>query len=123
MGAGYRAFALFLYNSCLAAFLSYGVFFSRVTSEYNLPASATALVFGVFAILFSVSSLLLGLFMNRKGPGKAILLGGGLMGAGFVLSSVANSYPLLIITYGVVGGFGAGSMWMPTYYVVFDAFD
>jgi MFS transporter, OFA family, oxalate/formate antiporter len=121
--AWFRGLALFLFNSCLAAFLSYGVFFSRVTSEYNLPASATALVFGVFAILFSISSLLLGLFMNRRGPGKTILLGGGLMGAGFILSSVANSYPLLVVTYGVVGGLGAGSMWMPTSYVVFDSFD
>ena len=123
MGSAYRALTLFLYNSCLAAFLSYGIFFSRVTTEYNLPASATAFVFGVFAILFSVSSLALGLFMNRRGPGNAILLGGSLMGAGFVLSSVANSYPLLVVTYGVVGGFGAGSMWMPTSYVVFDSFE
>lgn len=123
MGPGYRAFTLFLYNSCLAAFLSYGVFFSRVTSEYNLPASATALVFGVFAVLYSISSLLLGLFMNRKGPGKTILLGGGLMGAGFILSSFANSYLLLLVTYGLIGGFGAGSMWLPTSYVVFDSFN
>lgn len=123
MGSGYRAFTLFLYNSCLAAFLSYGIFFSRVTSEYGLPASATALVFGVFAVMFSISSLLLGLFMNRRGPGKTILLGGGFMGAGFVLSSAANSYPLLLVTYGVVGGLGAGSMWMPTSYVVFDSFN
>ena len=119
----FRGVALFLYNSCLAAFLSYGVFFSRVTSEYNLPASATALVFGVFAILFSFSSLLLGLFMNRRGPGKTILLGGALMGSGFVLSSLANSYPLLVVTYGVVGGLGAGAMWLPTSYVVFDTFE
>ena len=119
----FRGFALFLYNSCLAAFLSYGVFFSRVTSEYHLPASATALVFGVFALLFSVSSLLLGLFMNRRGPGKTILLGGALMGGGFVLSSLAHSYPLLVVTYGVVGGLGAGAMWLPTSYVVFDTFE
>ena len=123
MRSGYRAITLFLYNSCLAAFLSYGVFFKRVASDYGLPASSTALVFGVFAVLFSVSSLLLGLFMNRRGPGKTILLGGSLMGAGFVLSSVANSYPALVVTYGVIGGLGAGSMWMPTSYVVFDSFD
>ncbi|MDG6901448.1 MAG: MFS transporter [Nitrososphaerota archaeon] len=123
MKSWFGGFTLFLYNSCLAAFLSYGVFFSRVASEYDLPASSTALVFGVFAILFSISSLLLGLFMNRQGPGKTILLGGCLMGAGFVLSALANSYPLLVVTYGVVGGLGAGSMWMPTSYVVFDTFD
>jgi MFS transporter, OFA family, oxalate/formate antiporter len=61
--------------------------------------------------------------MNKYGPGKTILLGGGLMSAGFMLSSVASSYAILVLTYGVVGGLGAGSMWMPTSYVVFDSFE
>lgn len=123
MGPSYRAFTLFLFNSCLAVFLSYGIFFGKVSSEFGLPASATSFVFGVFAVFFSISSLLLGLFMNRSGPGKTILVGGGLMGAGLVLSSVANTYALLVVTYGVIGGLGSGSMWMPTSYVVFDSFD
>jgi len=46
-----------------------------------------------------------------------------LMSAGLVFSSIANSFPLLIFTYGFVGGLGSGSMWMPTSYVVFDSFD
>jgi MFS family permease len=123
LASSYRAITLFLYNSCLGIFLSYGVFFTKVSKDYNLPASSTSLVFGVFAVLFSFSSLLLGIFMSRKGPGKAILLGGSLMGAGLVLSAVANSFPFLVFTYGVVGGLGSGSMWMPTSYVVFDTFD
>src|SRR5207302_254213 len=123
MGSGYSAFTLFLYNSCLGVFLSYGVFFTRVSREYNLPASSTSIVFGVFAVFCSFSSRLLGLFMNKNGPGKTILLGGGLMSAGLVFSSIANSFPLLIFTYGCVGGLGSGSMWMPTSYVVFDSFD
>src|SRR3989454_7887071 len=45
------------------------------------------------------------------------------MSAGLVFSSIANSFPLLVLTYGVVGGLGSGSMWMPTSYVVFDSFD
>src|SRR2546430_7422726 len=123
IASGYAAFTLFLYNSCLGVFLSYGVFFTRVSREYNLPASSTSIVFGVFAVFFSFSSLLLGLFMNKNGPGKTILLGGCLMSAGLVFSSIANSFPLLMFTYGWVGGFGSGSMWMPTSYGVFDSFD
>jgi len=61
--------------------------------------------------------------MNKNGPCKTILLGGSLMSAGLVFSSIANSFPLLILTYGVVGGLGSGSMWMPTSYKVFDSFD
>src|SRR5438046_3691542 len=109
--------------SCLSVFLSYGVFFNRVSMEYNLPASSTSIVFGVFAVFFSFSSLILGLFISKKGPGKTILLGGGLMSAGLAFSSIANSFPLLILTYGFVGGLGSGSMWMPTSYVVFDSFN
>src|SRR5437660_2679303 len=45
------------------------------------------------------------------------------MSARLVLSSIAHSFPLLILTYGVIGGLGSGSMWMPTSYVVFDSFD
>src|SRR5438876_9644506 len=123
IASGYTAFTLFLYNSCLGVFLSYGVFFTRVSREYNLPASATSIVFGVFAVLFSFSSILLALFMNTNGPGKTILLGGGLMSAGPVFSSISNSLTLLIFTSGFVGGLGSGSMWMPTSYVVFDSFD
>src|SRR5438132_7238316 len=123
IASGYTAFTLFLYNSCLGVFLSYGVFFTRVSREYNLTASSTSIVFGVFAVFFSFSSLLLGLFMSKNGPGKTILLGGGLMSAGLVFSSIANSFPLLVFTYGIVGGLGSGSMWMPTSYVVFDSFD
>jgi MFS family permease len=123
VGQGYRAVALFLFNSCLAVFLSYGVFFNKVSSEYGLPASATSFVFGVFAIFYSVSTLVLGLYMNKSGPGKTILLGGALMGAGMILSSLANAYPLLVFAYGVIGGLGSGSMWLPTSYVVLDTFD
>src|SRR5437773_12559589 len=103
---GIHSFHTLPYNSCLGVFLSYGVFFTRVSTEYNLPASSTSIVFGVFAVFFSFSSLLLGLFMNKNGPGKTILLGGCLMSAGLVFSSIANSFPLLIFTYGFVGGLG-----------------
>src|SRR5438876_10211960 len=123
MGSGYTAFTLFLYNSCLGVFLSYGVFFTRVSREYNLPASSTSIVFGVFAVFFSFSSVLLGLFMSKKGPVKTLLLGGALMSAGLAFSSIANSFPLLILSYGVVGGLVFGSLWMLTSYVVLDSFN
>lgn len=121
--ARYRAAALLLFNTCLAFFLIYGVFFNKVASEYHLNGLSTSLVFGVFAAMYSMSSLMMGAFMGRAGPGRTILVGGSLMASGMLLSSVADSYPMLVLTYGVVGGLGSGAMWMPTSYVVFDTFE
>jgi len=45
------------------------------------------------------------------------------LSAGLLLSSVANSFPLLILTYGFIAGLGSGSMWMPTSYVIFHSID
>jgi len=123
MSSSLRAFPLFLYNTSLAVFLSYGVFFATISAKYNLPASSTSLVFGLFAVFYSVSNLILGLFMNKYGPGKTVLLGGSLMGGGLLLSSVANSYPLLLFTYGVIGGIGSGAVWLPSSQIVFNSFD
>jgi MFS transporter, OFA family, oxalate/formate antiporter len=115
--------ALFMYNSCLAIFLTYGVFFSSVRAEFGAPASSTALVFAVFAALYSVSSLLMGFFTDAYGASKTIFLGGALMAIGLVLSSFAPSIPALIVTYGVVAGSGTGSMWLPTSFSVFEKFE
>ncbi len=40
-----------------------------------------------------------------------------------MLSTFANSYPLLVLTYGVVGGLGSGAMWLPTSFTVFNTFE
>jgi MFS transporter, OFA family, oxalate/formate antiporter len=118
----FRAFALFIYNSCLAIFLTYGLFFNKIVNEFGQSATSTSLVFATFAILYGVSSLIMGLLLDHFGPSKTILLGGSLMGSGLLLSSVANSVPALILTYGIIGGAGTGSMWPTTSYTVFDKF-
>lgn len=114
--------AFFIYNSCLAIFLTYGLFFNRIAQELGQSPTSTTLVFATFAILYGLSSLFMGLLLDRLGPSKTILFGGSLMGAGLILSSLANSLPALVLTYGVVGGAGTGSMWPTTSYVVFDRF-
>lgn len=109
-----------MYNSCLAIFLTYGLFFSRVAKEFGGSPTLTTLVFATFAILYGFSSLFTGILLDRFGPSRAILIGGSLMGSGLLLSSVASSLPVLVFTYGVIGGAGTGSMYPSTTYAVFD---
>jgi MFS family permease len=123
MRKSYRIAAFFIYNSCLAIFLTYGLFFDTIATDLGQPPTSTVLVFGVFAILYGLSSLFMGFLLDRFGPSKTILLGGGLMASGLLLSSMANSLPGLVLTYGVIGGSGTGSMWPTTSYSVFEKFN
>jgi MFS transporter, OFA family, oxalate/formate antiporter len=117
-----RAFSLFLYNTCLGIFLTYGLFFSKVSAEFSLPPSAASFIFGTFALLYSLSSLVMGYVMDIYGAGKTMLIGGLLMSVGLIASSEATSFAMLVATYGLVAGMGTGSMWLPTSFVVFDRF-
>jgi MFS family permease len=99
------------------------LFFTRIAAEFGASPTSTSLVFATFAILYGLSSLFMGVLLDRFGPSKAILFGGCLMGVGLVSSSAAPSLPVLILTYGVIGGAGTGSMWPTTSYAVFDKFN
>ncbi len=114
---------LFGYNSCLGIFLTYGVFFNKVASEFHQHALSTSTVFAVFAVSYSISSLLLGRLMMYQGAPRTIMAGGLLMAIGLASSSLAESIPMLVLTYGAVAGAGSGSMWLPTSYAVFETFD
>jgi MFS family permease len=81
------------------------------------------LVYATFAILYGLSSLFMGVLLDWFGPSRAILFGGCLMGVGLLSSSAAPSLPVLVLTYGVIGGAGTGSMWPTTSYAVFDKFN
>ena len=117
-----RVVAFFLYNSCLAIFLTYGLFFTRIAADFNASPIWTTLVYATFAILYGLSSLFMGALSDRFGPSRAIAFGGALMGAGLLTSSLAPSLATLVLTYGVIGGAGTGSMWPTTSYAVFDKF-
>ena len=123
MRKNFQISAFFIYNSCLAIFLTYGLFFNKIATDLGQPPTSIAFVFGAFAIVYGLSSLFMGFLLDRFGPSRTILLGGGLMGAGLLLSSIANSIPSLVLAYGVVGGAGTGSMWPTTSCSVFETFN
>lgn len=117
-----KALALFLFNSCLGIYLTYGLFFNSITKEFYITPTYTSLVFGAFAISYSVSSLILGFLTDIYGASRVILLGGILMALGFAFSSFVNSPIFLLISYGILGGLGTGSTWLPTSLTVFEEF-
>jgi OFA family oxalate/formate antiporter-like MFS transporter len=123
MRSSLRIIALFLYNSCLGVFLTYGLFFNRVSAEFSISASLTSLIFGIFALTYSISSLMIGFLMDSYGVSFSIMLGGFLMGTGLILSGFSSSSIMLTLFYGIIGGLGTGSMWLPTSLVTLESFE
>ena len=60
-----------------------------------------------------VGGFLWGRLYDRYGARVVVLLGGLLQGFGLVLASQAQSLPLFLVAYGVVGGFGVGAIYVP----------
>ena len=114
-----RVLALFLFNSCIGIFLTYGLFFNSVSADFNSPPSITSLVFGAYSVLYAVSSFAMGLVMGVRGPSRTILAGGVIMAAGLIASGFANSIWTLLVTFSI-GGLGIGASWLPTTFVVFE---
>ncbi|MGA2785586.1 MAG: hypothetical protein ABSF09_12890 [Candidatus Bathyarchaeia archaeon] len=67
--------AFFIYNSCLAIFLTYGLFFNRIAIDLGQAPTSIAFVYGAFAIVYRLSSLFMGFLLDRFGPGRTILSG------------------------------------------------
>ncbi|MFH0888342.1 MAG: OFA family MFS transporter [Planctomycetota bacterium] len=78
---------------------------------YKWTAQETTLPFSIFLLTFALMTIPAGRLQDKKGPRIGALLGGVLMGTGFMLASlvgVINKPIWLIAVYGIIAGAGCG---------------
>lgn len=103
----------FLINICLGAVYAFSVFRGplEATAEsggWALSATQSGMPFMVFLAMFALFMALAGGLVGRWGPRRTSLLGGSLVGAGWILSGFAPNITWLTIFYGVIAGGGVG---------------
>ena len=64
--------------------------------------------YAVCCLTFAFAMILAGKCQDKIGPAKTALIGGGLVGAGFTLMSLNNSYAAWVIGFGILAGAGFG---------------
>ncbi len=64
--------------------------------------------YAIACLMFAVAMILAGKLQDRFGPSITALIGGLLVGSGFILLSQTNSYFLWILGFGVMFGLGMG---------------
>ncbi len=76
---------------------------------YKFTATQTAWVFSIGLATFAVVMVLAGRWQAKIGPRKVALLGGVVLGIGYILAGfLGNSFIAQLILIGVVGGAGIG---------------
>lgn len=113
-GKGRWIFVLagFLINICLGSVYAYSVFRNPVQKLFQSSATESGLPFMVFLAFFAILMFFGGKLMGTMGPKKMSIIGGVLVGAGWILSGILpqmiSSIWALVLTYGVIAGSGVG---------------
>ncbi len=102
-----------LMNLCLGAVYAFSVFRAPLQQSvdnggWGITATQSGLPFMVFLAMFALFMALAGGLVGRWGARKAALLGGALVGAGWILSGFAGNIALLTVFYGGIAGAGVG---------------
>jgi len=102
----------FLTNICLGSVYAYSVFRNPVQKLFQTSAFDSGAPFMVFLAFFAILMFFGGRLLGTLGPKKVGIIGGVLVGAGWILSGilpdVLPSIWSLVLTYGVIGGSGVG---------------
>src|SRR6056297_2858633 len=108
----YRKWIYVLIGIVIMMFLgtvySYGVFRESIEKNYNIGTTLSGLPYMISLAFYALFMFFSGRVLSQIKPRKAIAIGGLVISAGWILSSVAWNIFVLTITYGIIIGSGVG---------------
>lgn len=106
----YVFFGLFI-NICLGAIYAFSIFRAPLEKLWGITATESGLPFMIFLAIFAFAMPFSGNLMQKWGPKNTMLLGGILVGIGWITASFSTNIDSLTLLYGVIGGAGVGIMY------------
>ena len=98
-----------LVQLCLGAIYAWSVFVNPLKDGYAMSTTETQIIFSLGLASFAATMIFAGRWQDKKGPRLVATIGGGVLGAGYILGSLSGgSFPLIALTVGVIGGAGIG---------------
>lgn len=93
---------------CLGTVYSWSVFRKPLENLFDIGATQSGLPYMLFLAAYAALMPISGGFIEKYSPKTVIILGGILVGIGWILSGYAWNINVLAITYGIVAGGGVG---------------
>lgn len=107
----------FVMNIMLGTAYAWSVFTTPLIKNYGADSFTSMLPFALALAMFSIGMVFAGRLVDRKGPRRVAILGGLLLGGGYILSFLMDKtgfpMPTLTATYGIVAGLGLGFSYSP----------
>jgi MFS transporter, OFA family, oxalate/formate antiporter len=98
-----------LMNLCMGNLYAWSVFRIPLQKAYGWTAAEATVPFQLSIAFFAIAMVIAGRWQDKAGPRKVGMIGGALVGAGFILSSFLGSTLMgLYISFGVITGLGIG---------------
>ena len=98
----------FIINLCLGSVYAYSVFRKPVQTLLGATATEAGLPFMIFLAFFAILVFFGGQIMAKLGPRNLGIIGGVIVGVGWMLAKYSTSINMLTVTYGLIGGGGVG---------------
>ncbi|MEM4246075.1 MAG: MFS transporter, partial [Candidatus Bathyarchaeia archaeon] len=95
-------------NLCLGSVYSWSVFRKPLEAAFRIGATESGLPFMIFLAFFALLMPPSGRLLERLGVKRVCMLGGVVVGVGWILASLSPNIALLALTYGVIAGSGVG---------------
>jgi MFS transporter, OFA family, oxalate/formate antiporter len=95
-------------NMCLGAVYAYSVFKKPLEELFDATSTQGNLPFMIFIATFALFTFFAGRFIDKFGPKLVMVIGGVVVGVGWILTTWATSIGMVILTYGIIGGAGVG---------------
>ena len=96
---------------CIGQVYAFSVFKTSLVARFDSSQTAIAWIFSIAIVMLGLSAAVLGTWVERVGPRKAMTTAALCWGFGFMIGSVGiaiGSLPVLYLGYGVIGGIGLG---------------
>ncbi len=97
-----------LINLCIGCGYAWSVFSGPLRQHFNWDPSQAAMVFTIANGVSPIVMITGGKIQDKFGPRWVVLVGGVLLGGGLFLSGFITSLTGIILTYGIMLGFGMG---------------
>ena len=95
-------------NVCLGSIYSWSVFRLPLQKLWSIDATASLLPFIFFLAFFALLMPFAGGPLDKYGPRRLTIIGGVIVGIGWILASQAPNIAILTLAYGIIGGAGVG---------------